>query len=202
MLHRDVDRFDVREGKWIKWYESHLCMYIKSRGELGRKFGIEFVKGMKVCRKKKKKKGIFLPCFRLSKLRCKRVTWKICFSSGWESGPRLCFIAFLPISSRVSLGNVWSSCFPHSRENLTESRGILIRARSHLVLDRFSLLGSRVKWSYIYIFSKRENHRRGRKLFREIIQIYRIDIWERNKFLRFIYSFFFIIIFSGFIGFN
>lgn len=60
MLHRDVDRFDVREGKWIKWYESHLCMYIKSRGELGRKFGIEFVKGMKVCRQKKKKEFFFL----------------------------------------------------------------------------------------------------------------------------------------------
>lgn len=38
-------------------------MYIKSRGELGRKFGIEFVKGMKVCRKKKKKKEFFFLVF-------------------------------------------------------------------------------------------------------------------------------------------
>lgn len=191
MLHRDVDRFDVREGKWIKWYESHLCMYIKSRGELGRKFGIEFVKGMKVCRKKKKKRN-FSSLFSIIKasmqtsdlenlfflrMRIRTTALLYCVPpyffacKSWQRVIKL-FSTFQREFNRVSRDLNSCKISPGFRQVL------LAWITCEVIL-------------YIYIFSKRENHRRGRKLFWEIIQIYRIDIWERNKFLRFIYSFFF-----------
>ena len=112
-------------------YESHLCMRINQG--IGKKESLESnsCKIWKFEREKKKRKRnfsrCFFPVFDYQSTRCERLTWKICFSFGWEF-PRLCFIALLPyFLSRLSLGNVWSSCFPHSRENLTESRGILIR---------------------------------------------------------------------------
>lgn len=177
MLHRsfcsDSRRFEngIETEAKAQRCELHFYICINSTRELGRKF--QTVEDMKVCKKEKKEKGIFamlLPCFRLSKLRCKRLTWKICFSEDPDRGSRVppyswqCVIKLFSTFQREFISrdlNPWDLTWSPLRPSL-----------DHV---------------HPAIFSKSRNVRiMERELFREYSNLYKLISKKRTPLLLFI----------------
>lgn len=143
MLHRsfcsDSRRFEngIETEAKAQRYELHFYIYINSTRNWEESF--RRWKIWKFVKKKKRKKEFsrcFFPVFDYQSFDANDWPGKSVFLR-----IRTAALAFLPI-----LGNVWSSCFPHSRENL--SRGILIREISPDLL-------SDLPWiTYIPLFSQ------------------------------------------------